>query len=215
MLTALVSSVVVLIVASSALAHGAYTREWLGSSINWRFTAGFPIGGGQRDSVVEGTDQWTNAPNATFTWNEIGQVPNWTISFNCGATWAGGNGNNTVNWKSIDGGGFNILGDALVCPTSGTGFITKFWIRFDSDNAADFHWPGHTPDDPPDGKLDGWALAAHEFGHATGFQGHVLGSGNYCDGELDDHTMCPELLPGLARQRTLEVHDVDTFQSVY
>jgi hypothetical protein len=144
-------------------------------------------------------------------------MANWSVTFDCGSTWGThGDGNNTINWKSIDGSsGQNILGDTFDCPTTGTGSISKFWIRFDRDNASEFHWPGHTADDPPDGTYDGWALAAHEFGHATGFDGHIGSSTTYCDGSLDHHTMCPYILSGYARQRTLEVHDVNTFQSVY
>ena len=147
-------------------------------------------------------------------------MANWTISFDCGSTWGfQGNGNQTIDWKSIDGGGNgSVLGDTFDCPASGTGNITEFWIRFDSDNAADFHWPGHPPDDPPiqSDEFDGWALASHEFGHATGFNGHIGASTSLCDpGNIDLHTMCASIFQGLARQRVLEVHDVDTFQSVY
>ena len=216
-LTILMTLILIGALPYSASAHGGYPRDWLGSSINWRFTAGFPSGSGQRDSVREGADQWSNTSGAIFDWNETGQVANWTISFNCGVSWNGGNGNNTLNWKSIDGGGNNsTLADTLLCPTSGTSSLTKFWIRFDQANSADFHWPGHNPDDPPDNTFDAWAIASHEFGHATGFQGHIGSGSTYCDvGDLDLHTMCSFTASGLARQRTLEVHDVDTFQATY
>lgn len=208
------------VVSRPALAHGGYPRTWLGSTVSWRFTSGFPEGGGQRDSVREGADQWTNTTSAIFDWNETAEVANWTISFDCGATWgSGGAGNQTINWKSIDGGGnTSRLGDTFTCPTSGGGSITKFWMRFDSDNSADFHWPGHPPDDPPiqSDEFDGWALASHEFGHATGFTAHIGAGTVYCDpGDIDLHTMCPSIIQGLARQRGLEVHDVDGFRAAY
>lgn len=202
--------------ASPALAHGGYPRTWGPVTITWHFTVGFPSGAGQRDSVLEGTDQWTNTPNANFIWSQGSQHSNWSLTTNCDTEWALGLGNNTVNWKPIDGRG-GVAGSEWDCPPTGTGNMTKFWIRFDSDDAADFHWPGHPPDDPPiqAGEIDGWALASHEFGHATGFNNHITDP-NLCEhAGIDLHTMCFFIEPGLARQRTLEVHDVDTFKTAY
>jgi hypothetical protein len=202
--------------ATPAWAHGGYPRTWGPITVTWHFTAGFPEGAGQRDSVREGADQWTNTPNANFNWSEGNERANWPLNADCTASWNLGLGNNTINWKPIDGRG-GILGDTVDCPASGSGDIKKFWTRFDSDDAADFHWPGHPPDDPPiqSDEVDGWALATHELGHATGFNGHITDP-NLCESAgIDLHTMCLGIYVGLARQRTVEVHDVDTFKSAY
>jgi hypothetical protein len=195
-----------------ALAHGGYSTTWGGTNAPYQFTSSFPGGNGERNSVRQGADQWTDTPNANFTWQELGEVSNWTPSTNCGAEWAQ---NQSINWKSIDGGGNqSVLADALWCSFNGT--IFKYWIRFDKDNAADFFWPGTGAPPVPSGMYDGWAIASHEFGHATGFSGHIGSNTSYCDeGSLDYHTMCQTILAGKARQRTLEVHDVNTFQQSY
>ena len=198
-----------------ALAHGGYTRIWGPDTVTWHFTTGFPEGGGQRDSVREGADQWTNTPNANFNWNEGNEHANWATTTDCSNTWALGLGNNTINWKPIDGRGGDV-GREFDCG-NGSGGMTKFWIKFDSDDAADFHWPGHPPDDPPiqAGEVDGWAVASHEFGHATGFEAHITAASLCQSAGIDYHTMCLGILVGFARQRTLEVHDVDDFKDRY
>lgn len=195
-----------------ALAHGGYTATWGGTSAPYEFTVGFPSGDGQRNSVRQGADEWTDTPNAAFSWNELGEVPNWSPTTNCSVSWSQ---NRSINWKSIDGSsGNNILADALWCAPSGT--IIKFWIRYDKDNASEFFWPGTGSPPVPSGMFDAWAIASHEFGHATGFQGHIGAATAYCDvGSLDLHTMCPKIAAGKARQRTLEAHDVNTFQASY
>ena len=189
-------------------------------SKNWKFTAGFPSGSGQRDSVREGADQWTNVSAASFVWNETAEVATWTGNEGCGQTWgSGGSGNNTIRWRPISVTlGPDPLAATRICSAGGN--VYKFYIKFNSNWSGSFHWSGHTPDDVPSGEYDGWAVASHEFGHAVGFfgpydDGHLDPGGQYCDGDLDHHTMCPDILIGKSRQRTLEEHDIDTFQSLY
>jgi hypothetical protein len=63
-------------------------------------------------------------------------------------------------------------------------------------------------------------VAAHEAGHTTGFWGmyadcHFDPNGDYCPFTSARHTMCPSQEDGSASFRSLEEHDIHTFQNAY
>jgi hypothetical protein len=70
----------------------------------------------------------------------------------------------------------------------------------------------------PNNHVDLWSIALHEAGHMTAWV-HHLDEFEY-DPECATHdefrpTMCKEYLLGTVRGRTLESHDVDTFDNAY
>ncbi|HEX7169063.1 MAG TPA: hypothetical protein VF230_18945, partial [Acidimicrobiales bacterium] len=68
--------------------------------------------------------------------------------------------------------------------------------------------------------FDVWAVASHEFGHVTGWGGEhytpAPDAGVLCDeGSQQKHTMCPGIATSNQRMRTLEAHDIGTFNNAY
>jgi hypothetical protein len=121
---------------------------------------------------------------------------------------------------------FNALTQA--CPQLGNGNIKYVLMSFNSDSETT--WNTGT-DDPTSGELDAEHIAAHEFGHFTGFNGINAGhffSHNDCDQDppiayaSDWQTMCDATIvlvgapeEGKKFRRTLEAHDKHTFDSAY
>lgn len=97
-------------------------------------------------------------------------------------------------------------------------FLQTFQINLNRD----LDWYSGT-EDAPDDYWDLWAALAHEFGHATGWgflHYREDDDSSICDaGNLAQHTMCRNL-PfngdiSRIRRRTLELHDIHTFQNRY
>lgn len=65
--------------------------------------------------------------------------------------------------------------------------------------------------------FDFWGVATHEFGHQTGtWYGNAhFTSPISCPGNSTDQTMCPSLGEEQEKLRSLEAHDIDTFQNNY
>jgi hypothetical protein len=129
---------------------------------------------------------------------------------------------NFVHWAPIDGPGGN-LAVTVTCTldrTAGPNQMHSFQIVFDSREL--WHFDPSLPPAPL--SVDLWAVAAHEFGHATGRinggpggDGHFPEQSRLCPGVASAarHTMCPSYdLVGVA-MRTLERHDIDAFRRAY
>lgn len=63
------------------------------------------------------------------------------------------------------------------------------------------------------------STAAHEWGHWTGWFGpdgaHYAEDGDECPSNSSRHTMCPRLPDGTTYMRSLESHDIHTFNDAY
>lgn len=58
-------------------------------------------------------------------------------------------------------------------------------------------------------------VALHEFGHMTGWAGHYPDNSGECDGSGAHHTMCPKPRSDGDAWKSLEQHDVHTFNATY
>lgn len=105
-----------------------------------------------------------------------------------------------------------VLGEVRLCVSTG-GNVIQFSLAIDPD-AGGASWYTGTGDAPSD-TVDLWSVAAHEFGHVTGFYGHFSESSSVCDNNSSRHTMCSPIYGGTERQRTLNTHDEHTFSGAY
>jgi hypothetical protein len=120
-------------------------------------------------------------------------------------------GKSLVYKAPIDGVG-KTVGITETCFT-GTKLL-RFTMRFDS--AESWYTSATLP--IPSGKTDLLSVAAHEFGHATGWKSHLDGALHgeaWCANSQYQQTMCSKSYAGSPHQRTLGVHDVHTFDAVY
>ncbi len=124
---------------------------------------------------------------------------------------------NGIQAAPIDGAG-STLAITWVCnvTVASRRQPAHFEIEFDTGET----WYNQSAGDPPSDTIDTQAVAAHEFGHATGFSRHWDyqdgANGSLCKtGDLAKHTMCATYEGGTVRQRTLEEHDIHTFAAAY
>ncbi len=239
-------------VSVSATAHTAgtwYEGKWRTGTINgvvedqvvdWRFVDNVPKNG-QRAAIKRGASDWNGeggtAHPAAMRFHYQSAQPDYnkleTTGF-CTQSTVDDQSQyqrNKVGWKSFGGdsnttnestGRPEPLADAPTClltDSNGNKHLFVFKVRVNKDYP---YYRG--TDSVPSDKYDLWAVAAHEFGHATGFldknDGHWPESWGVCPG-IDDaqtmyrHTMCPTLIRGHKAQRNLAEHDLHTFLNWY
>jgi hypothetical protein len=94
------------------------------------------------------------------------------------------------------------------CPGPGCQ-ITRGMIHFDTSK------PWYTGvGDAPATKYDLWSVSTHEFGHVTGF-GMNEAPDHFTGTICPEQTMCGAASFGSENQRTLDTHDIHTFQGAY
>jgi hypothetical protein len=191
-----------------------YTKKWRAGERTQNYGFGDSVPSGNfRDRVENGANQWS-ALAGNMQFQRGGVTVTWQYDSNCN-----GAGKNSIHWGSIDGppvaGQLNTAAQTTHCTyTDDPGFLMLFRMKFDSADP----WYNDTGD-PPSDKVDTWSLAAHEFGHATGWgaggaQNHFGDSWDVCTNS-PKHTMCPSIPLGDDYWRSLEEHDRDTFNNVY
>ncbi len=205
------------VVATPSTAHRAskwYGARWSRDIVRWSFDNDFPRGDGIRKAVRKGSRQWNRADaDLRFRWRperEAGRINPCSDR------------RNVVDWRRLDGPGGD-LAVTIVCASvdhRGPGTMYSFHMIFDRSES----WHTDPSTEPSPFEVDLWAVASHEFGHASGRisggprnSGHFRETSRYCPNILDPrrHTMCPsEELIG-AQMRTLERHDKDAFRNAY
>ncbi len=191
-----------------------HIRVWKRVSQPWRFTRGFPSGGGERARVRDGLRQWQNL-GEPLIFSERSEVANFD-PIPCPPPTR-----NAIHYREVDG-RWRALAFTRICTESGQ--ITSFQIVFDRDEA--WYWGTGDAGDrliqPLGCEADAWSAASHEWGHAHGYAragcdggGHFCESADICADNSDQHTMCPQYRPGSERWRTIEEHDKHTYQQAY
>lgn len=200
--------------------------------VDWRFVDNVPTNG-QRAAIDRGADDWNQEGGITHTasmkFNYESTQPDYgQLATNGGFCTAETTDEQSeyqrdkIGWMSFGDDSSTSgepLADAPTCllksSADGTLRLFAFKIRINKD----FTFYRGT-DSVPDDKYDLWAVAAHEFGHATGFldrnDGHWPESWDVCPGDDDPitayrHTMCPSTIRGNKAQRNLAEHDLHTF----
>lgn len=171
---------------------------WLDNVQRGYCTDGFWLGNGENGGDLSQTE--INNSEASI----IHQVTEWEVEtdittnwvFNGGCTtsmfWEGmfdGNYANTCENINAEHPGIGsrvdydefyddtVFGDTLTCDMDHNGIIDFFWIVINEDKPWHYYWNTN----PATGEFDFTGLFTHEFGHATGFNGHFPGSSGACD----------------------------------
>ena len=188
-----------------------YPRKWKrDKAVDWHFTDTFhPSNQAWRDRVKDGAQAWNNLYEPMFFVKQT-EIPDFNATV-CPDRYQ----KNAIHMSNIDG-KYGYAADTKTCVFNGDRTeMFSVQIRFDT---AESWYVGSTYP-PPYDRTDVQAWATHEFGHATGFHGphddgHFEGSGTHCTNNPKE-TMCPFMPYGYAYFRSLESHDIHTFDKAY
>jgi hypothetical protein len=137
------------------------------------------------------------------------------------ATCSAGFNQNMVYRGGIDGNGrqappgeFNKWAKTVYCFSLSTGLIHNYYMKFDIDEDW---WLGGEGTTVPSDRLDWFSVAAHEFGHAAGWEVH-FSHYTLCPDPPNvvlSQTMCRYMPYGTSYARTISTHDIHTFEAWY
>jgi hypothetical protein len=193
-----------------ASAHPAstyYPIEWINNeTVCWGFNTGFPTGN-WRTRVRAADDVWNAAAGSPAP--EFFNCLQDDVSYGSATNPCGISGTDTgaVFWNNLGASG--ALGITRKCTGSA---IWNFTLEFNSA----ISWYTGTGD-APSSQWDSLSIAVHEFGHVTGFSGHIPEWDASCLENDTRNTMCPGFAAGIGTEylRTLASHDIHTFDSAY
>src|SRR5262245_61712110 len=184
---------------------------WSSVKLTYKFRSNVPTGA-FRNRVDEGAEVWYDVPGVTLDFvRGTGEVDFFSYT-NCDA----GPNVNTIHYTPL----FDAYGDARLC-MDGTGAFTTFRVAFNSSDP----WYTGSSTPVPNTQTDVFSIGAHEFGHATGWDGHFTNE-NMCPRANYTvwQTMCTSIdvledinhgERGRHFRRTLEEHDKHTFEMAY
>jgi hypothetical protein len=223
MLAVVAPTMLLLMVAESAMAHAAsdyYSlHEWkashhTGLNVTWRFGPGFPTDA-KRDRVKESFAKWNNL-GQQMKFEQLAEA-DYSYDLPCADT----QGYNGVLWRDLAQG---VAAEARKCDHDGGDYaapypIHNFWIAFNNDGSINWHG-GADASAIGNNELDLEGVATHEIGHATGWHGHFYEvTEPNCQNPDTQPTMCPGYAFGggfsSTYARTLEDHDKHTFDNNY
>jgi hypothetical protein len=173
-------------------------ETWPGANpnITVHFTAN--MGNNARTAARRGFQTWED-DTATVGFSVGAEHGNTPVDFgNCSSY------DNEVHWNEQIGG--NPLARAGWC-WNGSGDIYTFTLAYDGS----YNWHTGTGD-PGANEYDVESVAAHEWGHAMGFDGHLTDAD--C-GSATRATMCSTTPIASTVWRTLESHDIHTTENAY
>ena len=169
------------------------------------FTTDVP-GGSFEARLLDGMRQWNNV-GAKFKFLPQTTPRLFAPPHRCDRFPGGKHPGGRVEYQPLPAG---VAGFTPQCKQRGKNRILFFVMYLNSTEK----WYSGTADAPAD-RTDVWSIATHEFGHGTGFVGHFPRGGSLCGNSSAQQTMCQPYFQGTERQRTLESHDVHTFNGAY
>jgi hypothetical protein len=105
----------------------------------------------------------------------------------------------------------DILGEAFICGTLSANLrADAFWVTFDNRS-----WHSNVLSDPPPDAFDRYSVATHEMGHAMGHWEHWPSASPRCEEVSNKLSMCPTVAPGSTMMRSIDDHDIHTFENTY
>jgi hypothetical protein len=162
-----------------------------------------------RTSISSGAGAWNAVSGSWFDITSNGTVNPMVIWISNYCSMTAG------NWMvSRDLSGLGAIGNASHCFSGST--LTKVIVQFD-DPASWYTGSGG----PLANQYGLRSVAAHEFGHATGFlpgfnNGHYQSTDAACTvADPNKNTMCAGISPGTVWHRTLGSHDIHTVEDAY
>lgn len=199
--------------ATSAAAHDVATKvpqRWVeDANLSWAFTSGFPDTTSYRNRVRDGLQPWASAATP-LTWQEN---PEFSATYDPYLGCPSSKGRNGIFWRS-DVDNYASVDDALAAVfkcSKPSGEIWSASMVFDSTADGTHGWYAGTGTPGP-GQYDLWQVATHEWGHVMGLNHFAAGSSE-CSSPK--HTMCPSSGLQETALRSLESHDIHTFESAY
>ena len=204
--------------AAQAAAHPSsfyyVAGKWpAGQSVSYGLHAGFPGDSNWSGRVYDAKQGWNNVAGASepkFYW--VLADYQFYGYYNQPCTLLSGYYSAIVFHQVLDSLGSNVIGYSQSCNSGGTRIAQT--VAFDSSGTFWYIGTGATTS----GWMDLWSAAAHEWGHATGFQNHLAdGEAGVCPAweNVVRNTMCPAVFPGLYPMRDPNTHDIHTFTAAY
>lgn len=130
-----------------------------------------------------------------------------------------------ISYEDFEGADGNNIGEGFQCDFDENGYIDFFWIVMCPPSACGGDWHFNHQTNGGDGDRDFSGVFSHEFGHATGFNGHFSGGSQACDNDGSNSTMCSgtDWGPATVRGpvscgcawRDLTSHDIGAVDEVY
>jgi hypothetical protein len=209
-----------------------HPMRWPSSDVSW---------GEDRRYVNRGEGWWLRTMDATIAWNNVSNGPIFRfnqeiyegareLSGNCLSNDSGQSG---ITVGGASGGwvyenGQYVTGSTQHCPIqyqSGEWPLNRFAIamspyfldRGSNGNIYSYEWYTGTGD-PSANQGDLWGALTHEFGHATGFNGHFSNTyeSSICAYHLEyRETMCEYMVRNSRKERNPSNHDAETLQKAY
>jgi hypothetical protein len=173
------------------------------SAVPWRFTDSVPAS--WRTPISQAAASW-NAEQRSLQYAHPGSdLPAYRAQ-GCGGQQLENNG---VHRAALDGPS-GIVATTFACIDTSTAQAVSIQIVVD---AAERWFTGAGPSLP--GEYDLLGAVAHEFGHATGWEGHYAAHDPRCADTAHAERMCPALAPGSTGWRVTGVTDRSIFDSAY
>lgn len=177
----------------------------------------------QKDAVTNGIDKW-DAQTDKINWDHVSAQDSLTnFKSMVGSVDHGSvcdylqahlpNGYTVFEFGNLQDP--TIMALSTTCDFGGDGNIDEAITEFNTN----INWNYNPNTNPANNEMDLWAVATHEFGHDTGFDGHWTLSHGEChtvgNGTANDLTMCPHIDYGSTWMRNLASDDRNEFDQQY